>query len=197
MFLKQKISIALIAFIAAGSAAASAEQVNTYNDTDVKSNRIYYFEVKPVFVASIKPAVVNKTATRAAIATTTTTIPSVPNGLLCPEYYNLAKEVGWPEDQLERLDYVMWRESRCDPSVHNKKDPAGGSRGLIQINGFWCRPNRFTDHGFLQDNDVLVNCDQLFDPHINLSAGLAIYNYGLEEHGCGWGPWSTKKSRWC
>lgn len=154
------------------------------------------------YSVKLNVAVVRQTAVRVNIKPVADVKPVkkqevIPDNLHCPQYYLLAKEIGWPSDQLERLDFVMWRESRCDASVHNKKDPAGGSRGLIQINGYWCRPNRFTDNGFLQDNDVLVTCDDLFDPRTNLSAGLAMYNYGIERSGCGWSPWSTRKSRWC
>jgi hypothetical protein len=121
----------------------------------------------------------------------------IPENLRCPDYYSLAKEVGWEEKNIERLDYVIWRESRCDSYAHNKYDPASGSRGIIQINGFWCRPNSYTENGFLQDHGILNSCEDLFDPEINLKAGLLIYNYGVEKHGCGWGPWSTRKSAWC
>lgn len=121
----------------------------------------------------------------------------IPEGLNCPQFYLMAKEVGWPEDQLERLDYVMWRESRCQTDAHNTYDPVSGSRGVIQINGFWCKPNSYTSRGYLQDNGVLSHCDDLFDPVVNLQAGLSIYKYGIEKHGCGWGPWSTKRSAWC
>ena len=124
-------------------------------------------------------------------------VPDIPEGLRCPDYYLSAKEIGWPEDQLDRLDYVIWRESRCDSSAHNKFDPASGSRGIIQINGFWCRPNSYSSEGFLQENGVIDSCEDLFDPEVNLQAGLVIYNYGIEKHGCGWGPWSTRKSQWC
>jgi len=115
----------------------------------------------------------------------------------CAQWRDLAIEVGWPAEEWDRLNYVIWRESRCDPSAHNKSDPAGGSRGLIQINGFWCRKNQNTAQGYLQDNGVLQTCEDLFDPRTNLAAGLVIWTYGVDKHGCGWGPWSTRKSKWC
>jgi hypothetical protein len=195
MFLKQKLSVALLAFIAAGSTMASAQEIEMKNDE--KPAVVFESKRVPLFTT----AIVKRTAVRmnrvAATTTTTTTLPPIPQGLDCPDYYNLAKEVGWPEDQLDRLDFVLWRESRCDPSVHNTKDPAGGSRGLIQINGYWCRKNTYNPDGFLQARGVLNTCEDLFDPETNLKAGLAIYNYGLEEHGCGWGPWKTKRTNWC
>lgn len=123
--------------------------------------------------------------------------PVIPEDLLCPNYYLLAKDVGWDESESRKLDYVIWRESRCDSSAHNKFDPSSGSRGIIQINGFWCLPNQYTENGFLQDHGVLDICEELFDPETNLKAGLVIYNYGIDKHGCGWGPWSTKRSAWC
>lgn len=110
----------------------------------------------------------------------------------CGEWHNLAIAVGWPEAEWPTLSYVMYRESRCHPDSHNKTDPMSGSRGLIQINGFWCRPNRYDSNGFLQSQGVLNVCDDLFNPEINLRAGLAIWLYGEGKHGCGWrGPWAT------
>jgi hypothetical protein len=191
MFLKQKLSVAVLAFIATGSAMASAQKIEVH-EVEKKPEVAIVTRTVP----KVLPAVVKKTAVR-VVVTTTTTIPPVPDGMNCPQYYNLAKEAGWPEDQLERLDFVIWRESRCDPSVHNTKDPSDGSRGLIQINGYWCRQNKYNPDGFLQARDVLNTCEDLFDPMTNLKAGLAIYNYGVEEHGCGWGPWSTRKTKWC
>lgn len=200
LFDKQILSVVLFSFIATGSAMAGADNSKIKSAQSTPEIEKVLEIKKPLF----QEVVVTKKAVRVSFnkkpvqTTTTTTVPIIiPDNLKCPEYYLLAKEVGWPEDQLERLDYVMWRESRCDSSVHNKKDPASGSRGLIQINGFWCRPNRWTNQGFLQDQNILNACEDLFDPRINLSAGLAIYNYGVEEHGCGWGPWSTKKNKWC
>lgn len=173
---------------------------NNFETRETGDDFTYEVSSKPVYVSSVLPfdfilPLAEKVKT--SPTTTTTTVPSIPDGLHCPEYYNLAKEIGWPEDQLERLDYVMWRESRCLTDAHNTYDPASGSRGIIQINGFWCRPNRYSQNGYLQDNNIIDKCDDLFDPETNLKAGLAIYNYGLEKHGCGWGPWSTRKSSWC
>lgn len=130
--------------------------------------------------------------------TTTTTTTAAPVDLgECAQWRDLALEIGWPAEEWDRLNHVIWRESRCQPDVHNKLDPASGSRGLMQINGFWCRKNRYTDHGYLQDNGVLQTCEDLFNPRVNLTAGLVIWKYGEDKNGCGWGPWSTRKSKWC
>lgn len=111
----------------------------------------------------------------------------------CGEWHDLAMMVGWPANEWPTLSYVLHRESRCNIDSWNRTDPHSGSRGLMQINGFWCRPNRYDPNGFLQSVGVLNNCEDLFDPVINLRAGLAIWTYGENKHGCGWrGPWATK-----
>jgi hypothetical protein len=111
----------------------------------------------------------------------------------CGEWKELALAVGWPESEWDTLSYVIHRESRCHIDSHNATDPHSGSRGLMQINGYWCRPNQWTNNGWLQDKGILTTCDDLYNPEINLRAGLAIWQYGEEKHGCGWrGPWATK-----
>jgi hypothetical protein len=122
---------------------------------------------------------------------TTTTLPV---GFQYPEWIALAINVGWPEDQLKFLDKVIHRESRGIPTVHNTDDPASGSRGLTQINGFWCRPNSDYKHpaGWLGHEGVVDSCEELFDPETNLRSALAIWQYGVDRHRCGWGPWKTR-----
>jgi hypothetical protein len=113
----------------------------------------------------------------------------------CGEWHDLAISVGWPESEWPTLSYVLYRESRCNIGSHNKTDPMSGSRGLMQINGFWCKPNKYSSHGWLQDNNILQTCQDLYHPTTNLQAGLAIWYYGEVKHGCGWrGPWATRCS---
>lgn len=118
----------------------------------------------------------------------TTTIPQVertippldaPADSLCPHWYNTAKDAGWAASEWERLDFVLWRESRCDPEVHNTLDPAGGSYGGVQVNGFWCRKPT----SWLRTEDVLDDCTDLFEPAIAMRAALAIW------HRSGWRAW--------
>lgn len=110
----------------------------------------------------------------------------------CGQWHDLAIAVGWPEEEWSTMSYVLHRESRCNIDSHNKTDPSSGSRGLMQINGYWCRPNKWSQKGWLQDKGILNTCDDLFNPEINLRAGLAIWLYGEQKHGCGWrGPWAT------
>jgi len=110
----------------------------------------------------------------------------------CGEWRELALMIGWPAEEWPTLSYVLHRESRCNVGSHNKTDPMSGSRGLMQINGFWCKPSKYWPNGWLQAQGILTSCDDLYDPETNLRAGLAIWLYGEDKHGCGWrGPWAT------
>lgn len=121
--------------------------------------------------------------------TTTTTIVVAPYRSrspewICPQWHQTALDAGWPQEQLSKLSYVMYRESRCNPESHNPDDPNGGSNGLVQINQFWCKPSRYWPDGWLQAQGVLTSCDQLYDPTINLTAALVIW------YNSGWSPWA-------
>ena len=105
----------------------------------------------------------------------------------CDGWMNLARQAGWEEEELPKLSYTIYRESRCIPDRHNPDDPMGGSNGLMQINQFWCKPTRYWPTGWLQAQGVLGHCDELYDPETNLRAGLAIRNNS------GWTPWGFRK----
>ena len=97
---------------------------------------------------------------------------------------------------METLDYVMWRESRCDPAQHNKTLNRDKSTdiGLTQVNDrSWCMPTRWYPGGYLQTIGILrnVGCEELFDPFNNLAAAKAIYDYAEETNGNGWQPWGV------
>jgi hypothetical protein len=109
---------------------------------------------------------------------------SVPLDALCPQWWTLARDLGWGERDIASMDVVMYRESRCLPEVWNREDPNGGSRGLMQINGSWTR--------WLRDRGVLQTATDLLDPAVNLRAALLIYEYGLARHDFGWGPWGFR-----
>lgn len=161
-------------------------------------------ENKPAATTVAPPQPSTTVVTTTAAPTTTTTLPDLSavdfTGLArqtwgkCGEWHDLAMAIGWPADQWATISYVLYRESRCNIDSWNKTDPASGSRGLMQINGSWCRPNRWNPHpaGWLGAQGILNSCDDLFDPQVNLRAGLAIWLYGEDRHGCGWrGPWAT------
>ena len=118
----------------------------------------------------------------------TTTISSTiyidPYTSACEQFSALGVNLGWPADQRTVLESIMKRESNCTPNAINRKDPNGGSRGLLQINGSW--------HKWLIAKGIISKPANLLQAEINLRAGLEIYNYGVERYGFGWGPWSVK-----
>jgi soluble lytic murein transglycosylase-like protein len=116
--------------------------------------------------------------------TTSSTIYIDPYTSACEQFSALGVNLGWPADQRTVLESIMNRESRCIPNAVNRKDPFGGSRGLLQINGSW--------HKWLIGKGIITNKQNLLQADVNLRAGLAIYNYGVERYGFGWGPWSVK-----
>jgi hypothetical protein len=127
----------------------------------------------------------------AAVPTTTTTTTTIwvepqPKSA-CEQALQLALDVGWPAKEMATLARVLWRESRCTPGfVHNPDDPMGGSRGLLQINGYWCTPNSGWPKGWLQHKNIVTDCDDLYASETNLRAGLAIWRNS------GWHPWGIK-----
>jgi len=118
-------------------------------------------------------------------SSTSSTIYIDPYSSACEQFSALAVNLGWPADQRTVLESIMFRESRCIPNAYNGKDPNGGSRGLMQINGFWTP--------WLTDAGIITNAENLLQADVNLRAALAIYNYGVDRHGYGWGPWSATK----
>ena len=117
--------------------------------------------------------------------TTSSTIYIDPYTSACEQFSALAVNLGWPADQRTVLQAIMARESNCTPNSVNSKDPFGGSYGLLQINwGGWQK--------WLTAKGLIKGKKSLLDPVTNLRAGLAIYNYGVERYGFGWGPWSIK-----
>lgn len=117
--------------------------------------------------------------------TTSSTIYIDPYTSACEQFSALAVNLGWPADQRTVLESIMARESSCVPNAVNSEDPFGGSYGLLQINwGGWQK--------WLRAQGLITNKKSLLDPVVNLRAGLAIYNYGVDRYGFGWGPWSTK-----
>jgi hypothetical protein len=124
-------------------------------------------------------------------------LAEVPQMSECAEWTPEALRAGWDEEHLDRLGYILWRESRCQPDAFNGNDPNSGSFGLAQINGFWCRPSTHHPEGWLQGLGILISCNDLHDPLVNLVAAKAIWDYGVERGNCPWGPWTTKNTRWC
>jgi hypothetical protein len=128
---------------------------------------------------SVQPYLIEPTTT------TSSTIYIDPYSSACEQFSALAINLGWDPDQRTVLESVMFRESRCIPESINGKDPNGGSRGLMQINGFWTP--------WLVERGIISIPKDLLQAQTNLIAALEIYNYGMDRYGYGWGPWSATK----
>lgn len=95
----------------------------------------------------------------------------------CQQWLQTALEAGWPNDRkiLDRLGFIMWRESRCQPTADS-----GPDHGLTQINQIHSK--WITDLGW--------TFEQMKDPAKNLRFAWLLYS-GREANGqCGWTPWS-------
>ena len=129
---------------------------------------------------------------RPVASTTTTTQPKPSKAVLqrsegesCPGWIDLAREVGWPEEELPMVAAVVYFESRCQADIKGDK---AKSFGLMQIHtSSWCKPNKYWPDGYLQAKGLLKTCDELLDPATNLRVGLEIWQVGT------WKQWSTWK----
>ena len=103
----------------------------------------------------------------------------------CQTVFNMARHVGWAEQDLTQLVAIAYRESRCNPAAFNPTDPNGGSAGVMQNNYLWCKPSSYYTNGYLQTYGLLRTCNDLFDLEDNLRSALAIFRYSN-----GWRAWS-------
>lgn len=112
----------------------------------------------------------------------------------CGQWLEVAARAGWEPRHFEKLDYLLWRESRCRPQVINKTLNADGSwdYGLLQINGrSWCQKTRWYPEGYLQSLSVLDYCIELLDPYTNLLAAKTLYDYSEKTNKNGFQPWGV------
>lgn len=119
----------------------------------------------------------------------------VPADAKCPDLWAVLRKAGWEEKDVKIADRIVWRESRCIPTAHNKKDPntvrgVKGSLGLFQINLFWMSKTRWYPNGYLQTvlGRELVPTD-LFDVDVSVAAAGALIAYDRRLGGCGWSAW--------
>ena len=106
-------------------------------------------------------------------------IVEVSDDTKCQQWLQTALEAGWPNDRkiLDRLGFIMWRESRCQPDADS-----GPDHGLTQINQI--HTQWITDLGW--------TLEEMKDPAKNLRFAWLLYS-GREANGqCGWTPWSLK-----
>ena len=152
----------------------------------------------PLPLPTIPPTSVAQTASEGVIRpdlgqvipttpTTTTTLPATK----CAELYPLFVQTGWPAELWDWASMVLWRESRCQAGAYNENSH---DIGLWQINArSWCKPNKYNADpaGWLGGQGIIVSCDDLYDPVINMKAAFAMYKYseGKNGPGMGWWPW--------
>lgn len=147
--------------------------------------------VAPTYAAAPEPIVeaVSPPTSTPETTTTTSTVPAPP-AARCPMWWSLARSVGFTVEQMQTLDRVIHRESRCQETALNATDPNGGSIGLTQINRFWCLPSRYHADGYLQAVGVLTTCDDLYIAEINLRAALALMDYSRRTGQDQWAQWA-------
>jgi hypothetical protein len=125
-------------------------------------------------ITTVLNSVVPPTIALTPIAPTTTMMPKG-----CAQYVADAISAGWPADQAPTLARVMFRESRCIPTAYNALDTAGGSYGLLQVNG--------QHKAWLLETGYITSLDDLFNPDINLRVALHLYRMV----GNSWSPWAA------
>ena len=120
---------------------------------------------------------------------------NVPAWAKCPEIWNRLRDAGWLEKDVVKADEIVWRESRCIATAHNKNDPntvqgVKGSLGLFQLNLFWIQRTTYYPKGYLQT--VLnreISPTDLFDVDVTIAAAQALIVYDRAQGKCGWSAW--------
>lgn len=106
------------------------------------------------------------------IAWWTSTVRTAENvGRRCPDLAPALQLSGLPA---AGFDYIIWRESRCDPTVINT---SSGALGLTQIMPQWLPT--------LCGLGIACSTDEMLDAHTNLAA--AAYVFSIQ----GWQAWAT------
>ncbi len=125
------------------------------------------------------------------IPSTTSTVPvttPITQPDACQTVFDMARHVGWAEQDLTQLVAIAYRESRCMALAHNTTLNRDKSTdiGVMQINDkTWCKPSKHWPNGYLQAHGLISTCDDLFDLEDNLRSALAIFRYSN-----GWRAWS-------
>ena len=120
---------------------------------------------------------------------------TVPSWAKCPDLWNRLRDAGWLEKDVIKADQIVWRESRCIATAHNKNDPntvqgVKGSLGLFQINLFWVQRTTYYPRGYLQtvlDRELMPT--DLFDVDVTIASAQALIAYDRGLGRCGWSAW--------
>jgi len=135
---------------------------------------------EPSYV-SYEPEVALKSTSSVVVTTTSVVLPSG----RCSEWYGVALEAGWPEDSLNKLGNVIFKESSCIADIANKTY----SYGLTQIE--WS-----AHEGWLASEFGITEREELYDPYVNLLVAKWLFDYAERNYGCGWQPWYMSGD-WC
>ena len=132
-----------------------------------------------------QPATSAQNAPAASKPPTPTTTTPLPQAGDCEGWVGVAFGIGWPIAALDTLKLAMRLESGCDPVAVGD---GGDSIGLLQIHcPTWGTPSRNWPVGWMQHYGW-GDCDDLTDPIVNLTVGLAIYE-GWTGSTPGWQHW--------
>lgn len=107
--------------------------------------------------------------------------------LLCPQWRDLALDVGFTARDYKKLDYIIWRESRCNPKsigLNYDEDGSVWSKdwGLTQVNDYsWIT--------YLRNRKVVSKSAQLLNPRRNLEAAYELFEYSSDRHDDPWLQW--------
>jgi len=125
-----------------------------------------------------------KIAVAALAAITLSAQPAHAAGWKCPQWRQLALDVGFSKRDWVTLDKILYRESRCRPSAKGLNKRADGTvwstdLGLSQINNYsWVT--------YLRNLGIIKMSDDLLHPRTNLRAAKALYDYSKSK---GYSPW--------
>ena len=130
------------------------------------------------------PVTTTQVTTPPTTATPTTTMPDL-SGVdwvalareqygKCGEWHNLAISVGWPEEEWNHLQQVIYRESRCQAEAWNGSD--GGLTQINRVHTQW-----LSDMGYKFPDDM-------FDAEKNLTFAFRLWETS------GWKPWKSSGS---
>lgn len=115
--------------------------------------------------------------------------PAQADGFKCPKAMALALQAGFRKSDLPKLDYIIYRESRCRPEAvgHNRRKDGtiwSSDYGLTQINGYsWIT--------YLRNKKIVSKSSELLKPLSNLRAAKALYDYSKKEGLDPWYQWRT------
>lgn len=160
----------------------------------------------PTATPAPSTTIATTTTTSTVPPTTTTTLPALTFAPKCPNLIPYARAAGFPETELEMLDFIAYRESRCSIQAdgtprcaHNADDPGSGpykgSWGPWQTNQGWTTRNRWNPHpaGYLGGLGILNKTTDLCDWGIAAKAAKALWDYSIATHGWDkrWYQWRT------